>query len=304
MKRKTQHSTITVGIPTCYGGQSLVETVRSIRKAKNGNTVRIMIIADRTPITPVVADALIKLRTELTWNPVEGSQTKKVKQMIGKTTSDIYISTQDDITFDENTINEILNAFENDTSLTMAGIRIFPLPPETYFEAAMGSMVRIVDTIAQLWNDTHNHLASSGRCLAFRTTHLKRFRIPENVVNSDMFYYLENKRLDGTFRQLAKALVYIRCPQKLKDQIAPSSRYLYSKKEMQKHFSQKLDTEYRIPILLLLWAFTKELACHPLPIVYYLFIRIYTLVVRQSKGVVSNPVWKVELSTKNSGSTS
>ena len=61
MKRKTQHSTITVGIPTCYGGQSLVETVRSIRKAKNGNTVRIMIIADRTPITPVVADALIKL---------------------------------------------------------------------------------------------------------------------------------------------------------------------------------------------------------------------------------------------------
>lgn len=303
MKRKTQHSTITVGIPTCYGGQSLVETVRSIRKAKNGNTVRIMITADRTPITPVVADALIKLRTELTWNPVEGSQTKKVKQMIGKTTSDIYISTQDDITFDEYTIDEIVDAFEKNAALTMAGIRILPLPPQTQFEAAMGSMVHIVDTTSQLWNDTDNHLASSGRCLAFRTTHLKRFRIPENVVNSDMFYYLENKRLGGTFRQLARAIVYIRCPQKLKDQIAPSSRYLYSRDEMKKYFTQNIDAEYRIPILLVIFSFLQEFILRPLPSLYYAVVRLYTYIFRQSDTSVSNPIWQVDLSTKNSGSS-
>ena len=80
-----------------------------------------------------------------------------------------------------------------------------------------------------------------------------------------MFYYLENKRLDGTFRQLAKARLY---PVSAKAQRPDSSsRYLYSKKC--KLFAK---IGYRIP-----YTHTpafmgfKELAC-PLPIVYYLFI--------------------------------
>ena len=113
--------------------------------------------------------------------------------MIGKTTSDIYTYLQDDITFDENTINEILNAFENDTSLTMAGIRIFHYRPKHTLGAAMGSMVRIVDTIAQLWNDTPIIWLAQREMSCVSEPHLKRFRIPENVVNSDMFYYLEEQ---------------------------------------------------------------------------------------------------------------
>ena len=185
----------------------------------------------------------------------------------------------------------------------MAGIRIQPLPPETFFESAIGSMVRIVDTIARSWNGTDNHLASSGRCLAYRTKHIQKFRIPEGVVNSDMFFYLENKRLGGTFRQISKAFVSIRCPQTIKDQIAPSSRYLYSKEEMKGYFNQNLDAEYKIPLKHIVSAYIRELVMRPLPSLYYFLIRIYTLVKRLPKKTVANPVWRVDVSTKQGASS-
>lgn len=297
MKNKKTLS-ITVGISTCYSGDSLVKTVESIRNADLGESVRILVTADRTPMSKTVLDGLKRLRVEVTWNNVEGSQFKKIKQMVKKVKSDIYISTQDDVIFDKETIATILDAFNKDKSLTMAGIRILPLKPITFFESAMASMVQIVDIISGKWNDSDNHLSSSGRCLAFRTVQLKKFRIPEKIVNGDMFLYLENKKLKGKFYQIKNSKVYIRCPQRLKDQIAPSSRYLYSKKEMRMYFKKDLNREYTIPQFLIIQAFIKVFLQRPVPTIYYLFIRIYTLIVRQSINTVANPMWKIDSSTK------
>lgn len=290
---------VTVGISTCYSGKSLVTTVDSIRKSDNGKSVKINIEADRTPIRKSIMHGLKKLGVKVHWNSVEGSQFKKVKQMVDACKSDIYISTQDDVIFDKDTINEIIKAFQEDPKLTMVGIRIFPLPPVTFFESAMTSMLRIVDSIAQKWNKGDNHLSSSGRCLAFRASHLKKFRIPQTIVNGDMFFYLENKHLGGKFKLLKNAKVFIRCPQHLKDQVAPSSRYLYSKEEMENYFEASLENEYKIPKAVILLALVEELANRPVSTVTYLIIRIYTFIFRQPKKIVSNPVWKVDASTKS-----
>lgn len=289
---------ITVGIATCYSGDSLVKTVESIRNANLGESVKILVTADRAPMSKTVLDGLKRLRVGVTWNNVEGSQFKKVKQMIDKCKGDLYISTQDDVTFDKNTIEEIVNTFSKDINLTMAGIRILPLKPETFFESAMTSMLYLIDKVSGRWNKSDNHLSSSGRCLAFRIKHLKKFRIPENIVNGDMFLYLENKKLNGKFKQIKNSLVYIRCPQRLKDQIAPSSRYLYSKIEMQNFFNQKLESEYKISKQLLFKSLIEVFISQPIQTIFYILIRIYTFIFRQPKAVVSNPVWKVDTSTK------
>lgn len=290
---------VTVGLSTCYGGESLLATVNSIRKSKDGESIDITIEADRTPIKENVMSGLKKLGAKVHWNSVEGSQFKKVKQMVDACKSDIYISTQDDVIFDKDTVKEITRAFQEDPKLTMVGIRIFPLPPVTFFESAMASMLRIVDSIAQKWNKGDNHLSSSGRCLAFRATHIKKFRIPQTIVNGDMFFYLENKHLGGKFKLLKNAKVFIRCPQHLKDQVAPSSRYLYSKEEMKNYFEASLEDEYKIPHLAILPALVEELAIRPVSTVTYLMIRVYTFIFRQPKKVVANPVWKVDASTKS-----
>lgn len=291
--------TITVAIPTCYGGKSLISTAESIYQSTEANINQFIIIADRTPIKPKIARALKKMGVSITWNNKEGSQFKKIKQSIEKTESDIYISTQDDITFDINCIKEIVRTFEQNPKITMLGIRIFPLPPVNFFESIMTTMVRLVDGISTSWNQGTNHLAASGRCLAFRTSHLKKFRIPGTVVNGDMFLYLENKRLRGRFKLARNAKVYIRCPQRLKDQIGPSSRYQFQNKELQNYFNFDISRGYKIPFQVLLSSFLKELMVHPITTISYLAVFAYTRIARQDKKTVSNPVWAVDSSTKN-----
>mgnify|MGYP001047658954 CR=1 FL=1 len=72
---------ITVGIPTCYGGVSLIATVKSIR-ASTVPIDHIIIMSDRTPITPSIRQELEHMGAQIYWNEVEGSQPKKLKQIL------------------------------------------------------------------------------------------------------------------------------------------------------------------------------------------------------------------------------
>lgn len=289
---------ITVGIPTCYGGESLITTVKSILTSAGERKIRIIIVADRNPIRTTVKNELKKLGVELYWNKIEGSQFKKIKQMVEMTNSDLYISTQDDITFEKNVIPEILKAFTQDKNLTMTGVRVLPLPPVTFFESIMSSMLRIIDKIGLNWNNGDNRLNASGRCLAFKTNHIKKFNFPESVVNGDMYMYLENKKLNGKFKLLKNAKIFIRCPQTLKDQIGPSSRYQYQREEMKSYFDFDISCEYKIPVTAVFKAVSSEFFWHPVQTVLYFIVFIYTRIRRQQKSRVTNPVWQVDLSTK------
>lgn len=297
-RMKNKKLTVTIGIPTCYGGVSLVETVRGIRRAVLGAKTKVIVIADRTPIKPSVARELKSMNVRLIWNKTAGSQFKKIKQMVSLIKSDIIILTQDDVTFDSQTVLEIMKSFELNPKLTMIGSRVLPLKPVTFFESIMASMVRLVDRIGKYWSDGDNSLRASGRCMAFRVKHVKKFRFPETIINGDMFAYLENIRLHGVFTSLENAKVYIRCPQKMKDQLGPSSRYQFSRDEMKRFFSFDVTSEYKIPITVLARAFIEELFAHPVQIVLYILVFIYTRLNRQSTVAVTNPIWNVEMSTK------
>jgi len=180
----------------------------------------------------------------------------------------------------------------------MAGIRILPLPPQTFFESAMAAMVNLVDSIGRRWNRGQNYLMASGRCLAFRADHIKKFDMPEGVVNGDMFMYLQNKKLGGKFRVLKEASVYIRCPQKISDQVGPSSRYQYSLKEMMSYYGPQAAIEYKIPIRVLFWGFLEEFIKHPISLISYIGVFIYTRLNKQPEKKVIDPVWDVDASTK------
>lgn len=298
LKKNNPSLSFTVGIPTCYGGPSLLATVKSILASKGVDKFCFVVVADRTPIEPAMKKELKRLGVELIWHEKEGSQFKKIKQIVAMCQSDVLVITQDDITFKPNTLANIMRVFASRPQLTMVGARVLPLPAKTRIETILASMVRMVDYITQFWNDD-NYLMASGRCLAFRTEQIKKFRIPERVVNGDMFLYLENKRLQGTFARPQDAIVYIRCPQQLKDQIGPSSRYQYSLPEMAQYFEFPITQEYRIPWRAKLRAALKEFYQHPFAVLGYGGVFLYTRARRQSVNIVSNPVWNIDTSTKH-----
>ncbi len=291
-------ASLTVVIPTCYGGQSLLQTVKSLRASKGVEDFRLIVVADRTPITPRVKKELSGLGVELYWNDVPGSQTKKVTQAIEITTSEFTVVTQDDIAFEPWTLRALVNALERDQSLTMVGARILPLKPETLIESAIAALVRFMDRVASTWNDGKNHLSASGRCLAYRTKHLKKFHAPDTVVNSDIYMYLRNRVLGGKFARAPEARVFIRCPQKLRDQIGPSSRYQYLREEMNSYFKLDSIPDYRLPKLLVLRQAIVEFFHAPIAMATYLGIFIYTRLKKQALKRVIDPVWDVDSSTK------
>ncbi|MDP2647692.1 MAG: hypothetical protein Q8P35_00390 [Candidatus Yanofskybacteria bacterium] len=298
MAIQNKQLTLTVGIPTCYGGNSLVATVKSLRASREVPDFRLVIVADRTPISDSIKKELSELDVELHWNKVEGSQIKKVKQVIATLNTEIFVHTQDDIIFHPNALSEILKAFERDSGVTMVGSRVLPLPPHGSFEAGMASMVRLVDRIGWRWNRGDNRLMASGRCLSYRVSHLRKIDIPEQVINADMFMYLANRKLGGRFYGSPDSVIYIRAPQNFRDQIGPSSRFQFQKDEIAEYLDMEDLRDYTIPTSALVSAVIAEGLVHPLALFWYVGIFIMTRLKRQKGKIVRDPVWEVDQSTK------
>lgn len=291
--------TATIVIPTCYGGDSLIATAKSIYASTNVRKFRFMIVSDRTPIKPETKKILKDMGIEIYWNRVEGSQPKKLLQARNKIDSDLYIFTQDDIYFDPSALSEIIHAFEKDPKLTMAAAGVLPKEPsETFVERGMAANIRMVYNMARKWRKADNYLAASGRCLAFRMSLFEKYNIPNILVNADMYFYLENKRLGGKFAMLPNARIYIRPPQRMKDQVGPSSRFQYQREELKKFFNYDFSGEYDLPKSILVKELLRELFTNPLGVIAYGYVFAYTRLKKQSKKKVVNPVWDVDASTK------
>lgn len=298
MNEEKKQLSVTVGIGTCYGEWFLVETAKTIRASKGVDSFRFVIVADRTPLSKEIQSGLKNLNVEYYWNEKEVSFLRKIKQIVDITDSDLFIATQDDITFQPDTIKLIIEAFEKNPEATMLGARILPLSPINFFESCIASMVRMVDYIGMKWNNKQNHLMVSGRCLAFRTNHIKKFQYIEDVITGDMYYFLENERLGGKFIRPDNAIVYIRCPQHIKDQIGPSSRYQYSAKELSRFFGD-VNRFYKIPTLALIKGTIYEFIRHPISVIGYIGIFGYTRIMKQKNDKILAPMWDVDKTTKN-----
>lgn len=303
MKNKIKPPTFTVGITTCYGGSSLVETVKSVRASKGVGDFRFIIVADRNPISSEVKQALKKHRVELIENKTEGSQFKKQKQILTLCQNDLIIFTNDDVLFAPNTLKTIIERFEKHPRTTFISIRNEPLPPLTFFEAILNVGTRGNNRLAWLWHKGDNYLSVVGRCMAFRTRFVKQFKLLEEVVSTDAYRYLENKRHDGVYEYLPDSVLYFRNPQSYSEYLKKTSRFQHQQLEMSRYFDD-VSREYRVPKLLKLRALIREFISHPLLTLLYVIVFSVTRVAKLDSREALNANWDVDVSTKQSISTS
>ena len=114
--------TLTVGITTCYGGESILETVKSIRASKGVGKFRFILIADRIPIKDAIKKELKKHDVKLIENKIESGQVTKQQQILKMTKSDIIVFTNDDVIFEPYTLATIVKLFKNDPELSLIHI--------------------------------------------------------------------------------------------------------------------------------------------------------------------------------------
>lgn len=297
MKNKKQLS-LTVGITTCFGGESILDNVRSIRHSKDVGYFDLIIIADRVPISDKVKAELKKLNVKLIENKHEGSQFKKKKQILKLVNTDLVIFTNDDVLFDPNTLKETVNEFQKHKKITLISVLNQPLKSDSIVENAISVGTHIVNRIVKTWNKGDNYLSVIGRYEAIRTDWIKKyFRMDEDVVSSDQYVYFENKKTGGKYKFLPNVAIYFRNPQNLKEHLRKSSRFQYSKQEMSKYF-QQIEAEYKIPTAVALKAIVAEFIDEPFYFIIYLLTLVYTRLFRLASKRSLNAIWQIDMSTK------
>lgn len=295
---KKNRLSVTVGIPTCYGGLALPTVVKSIRASVGAEIDNILIISDRKPIPAEIRGAIEKIGAKIVWNEIDSSHQSKLKQMIFGCETDVLVTICDDIILHPSAIAEIMKVFSSDENITLVTSAILPLPSLTFIGKVLNSSVRIPEMIVRFWNKGDNYLSVSGRCMSFKVDFIKKLRFPPNIVSNDQFFYFENKYNGGGKEHAPKSIAYIRPPQNLKDHIRPSTRFQLGMEELQDYFSQDLSREFKVPMFAGIKAVVLEFLAHPITMPVYCLIFIYTRIIRKDKSKILTVYWDEALSTK------
>lgn len=290
--------TLTVGITTCFGDNSILDSVKSIRAAKGVSKFRFIIVADRVSINPWLKKQLKKYDIELIENKVEGSQVSKQKQILRLTKSDLVLLTQDDILLEPEVLETVIKRFEKNPKTDFISILNEPIKPTSFFESCLNIGTNIANRIAKYWNNGDNYLSVVGRFMIFKTDFLKKnIKLEDSVATSDAYYYFATKRAGGKYEYLPEVGVLFKNPQNMKEHLRKSSRFQFSKLEMNRYF-KGLDKCYKLPKIIAIRAMAEEFILHPLRFIGYMGIFAYSRILKMKPSYVLNAVWEVDLSTK------
>ncbi len=299
MKRnKHTNLSLTVGITTCYGDPSILETVKALHNSEGAGNFQFIIISDRKPFASWVKRELKRLNIQLVENQTAESQTYKHKQILRLARGKILIFTQDDVLFAPTSIREIVNCFRQNADVTFVSICNLPLPSTSTLESVLNVGTRMNIRISERWNHGDNYLSVVGRCMAYRTSWAKKtLHVPNGVTTTDAYHYFNNRRHGGVYRYLPKTFLYFRNPGKYSEYARKSSRFQYSKLEMSRHFGD-LTHAYQVPFMIKLNALLSEFVHNPIKFGLYICVYAYSRTFKLTQEEVLNPIWEVDVSTK------
>lgn len=287
---------LTVCIPTCYGEVSLITAVNSIVKSA-GDNVKIIVLADSVPLSDEIKKSLDSLNVLYKENKTPSSQISKIKQLLNMVKTEYVIFTQDDISVPKNAFEELDTFIQNNQNLTMFTVRNTPTKPTTLVDYSLTGGTLIANYIEKNWYKGQNYLNGCGRFLGFKTEFMKKFRLPEKIVNVDAYLYFENSRLGGSFNRCWDAVMFYTLPRSLQEQIRKSSRYQYGHEELMEYFTD-INKQLTIPLNLKIQGLMNTSLKHPLNIAAYIPFLVITRLIRQKKRESSNVMWEVDQSTK------
>ncbi len=290
---------VTIGIPTYYGGPGLVKTVRSIVASEGVEPFRLIVCVDGNPLDPTIEAALTELGAEVVLSEERGGQVARIRQMIGLSQSEIIILTQDDILFEKDTVREILKTFEAYPETTMVSTAAVPLPATVWFERVIHAGFAIAQRIEELWNGGDNYLRACGRCLAFRRDMAATIReeIQEEVISCDAHFFFINRQHGGVFRRADRAVYRFRSPKSLHDHLKQSQKHLALPEELSIYRKIDFDKESAIPLMPRIRAALTGLLSNPFWTPLYFGVLLYTRI-KKNPFLRATRFWDTDETTK------
>jgi glycosyltransferase involved in cell wall biosynthesis len=171
-----------------------------------------------------------------------------------------------------------------------------PLPARNAIEKALEASILIMKDISNRWNKDQNYLPYKGCFLALYGKFAKSLYMPD-ISTNDAYIYFQALIAGYHPRIIKNTAVYYKSPSTLQDHKNQSLRHSASGEELQKYFGEAIKEQYIIPTQVSLISTLKYLLLRPVPVLYYIILRMLTNSAKKSHKNVS--AWNIASSTKH-----
>jgi glycosyltransferase involved in cell wall biosynthesis len=219
----------------------------------------------------------------------------RLNQLLRKFTGDIFIILDADVLIKD---NRLFARFIKQSDVKRDGLvsaDSLSLSPRTFIEKVLNVSNAITQEISEKWNEGDNYISFRGRFLAFEKNFAKTIKIPDGMVNDDAFLYFLAKQKGFKPKRLKNLAIFFKSPTTFSDHLKQSSRFQYSKKELENYFKTDLTNEYRLPIVISMKTLLKYFLKNPIYVFAYVVILCLTKIMKEKN---LSSAWNVSGTTK------
>lgn len=293
---------VTVAIPALNEGINIKNLIMTILQQNQSTYIlnEIIIASDLSTDNTVQEVKSIKnKKVKLIVGKERLGQLRRIKQMVDRAKGDVIVLLDADITLTSaQTIAYLVAPFYDSKKIGIVGGNRVPVAGKTFVEKSIQTSIRAYDNIALKLRNGNNPYNCHGQIMALSKDFAKNSIFPDEIFSGDTFLYFQclANNFEFRFAPLAKAWIYT--ADNFHDAIIQYSRFLGIDERSKKLYSNLIDQEYKIPVLLKSKYLLKELISDPVHSIAMYIIKLAAKYQIDSR-LFRSPTWQIAQSTKN-----
>lgn len=300
---KRRLPSVTVALCAYNEAANIAALLRSViaQEQKDYVLKKILVVSDGS--TDATISEIKKIKSPLieVWNfKNRAGKSSRLNMIYQSINTDYLVQTDADVIFaDPYVILHMIQPLIKHKNVVLCGGNSTPLPGVTFIEKAINATVFAYQALRHAVRDANNIFSADGRLLSMRKIFVERLTIPSTTIANDAYAFFLCKTLGMEYQFVAKAVVYFRSPQTLKDHIQQNTRFLAVPKRMSIYFdSELIKNEYDIPFHLRLTLYFKQWLRYPIHSTIIFLINKYCFIKAQIIERKLNAKWNIASSTK------
>ncbi|TSC77510.1 MAG: putative glycosyltransferase [Parcubacteria group bacterium Gr01-1014_24] len=294
---------VSIGIPAYNEEANIKNLLQNLLQQEGDNfeLLEIIVMSDgSTDQTANVAKSVTDRRIIVKEYLERLGKPFRQNELLGLFAGDVLIILDADVISANNEfISKITSPFIRNPRIGLVGGKVSPIEPRTFFEKIMNFSAILKQDIYEKLNQGNNIYLCHGRVRAFSRDFASQLNWPKDIGSEeDAYSYLISIERGFDFSYQPEAEIFFRSPQAFRDYIKQSSRFMRSKKQLGKYFTnEKITANFFISFNLLLRTTLKFFIRHPILFVSCLGIFLASRLAPKNKKYTA--LWEPSETTKN-----
>lgn len=294
--------TVTIGIPALNEAANIKNILNSLlaQKQTNFNLSKILVISDgSTDNTVKFANEIKSPKIKVIAFKKREGLTCRLNYLFAHSKSDVVVKIDADvIPSDNNLISEMVKPFVNNKTVGYVSGKIVSLPGRTFLEKAVIISRLTFGGIKNEFKDGDSVYSCAGAIFALSKNLAKITKFPKNIWADIGYIYFWCLKNHFTFKSNKKAIVLIKTVDNFNDYRKQFSRYTSEQSPLKPIFGSIVESEYRIPKVIIYKNKLINLLRHPLECVFIFTINFYILHLSKGSGLNASAKWQMAGSSK------